>query len=93
MAFDTSTQKQPSESINMDLERLNAGLCGKFWGTTGNAQSNIAGMTVIICLLIASMATYFSKGSDNQYSYEIWKYISPIITGSLGFLFGHKHSK
>jgi hypothetical protein len=75
------------EEKRMDLE---SGALGKFFGSGSTAPNNIAGFAVVIGFVLAGIITsvflYIDPKSQN--TFEIWKYIGPIITGALGFIFG-----
>ena len=68
----------------MDLQ---SGLLGKLFGGEKRAPMNIAG-TIGVALTGAGIAAMFFKTGTEVT--EIWKFISPIITGVLGFIFGKK---
>ena len=79
------------------LKRLNIinkklGLIGQIIGNSENASKNI---TCIICILllggatIISLVIYWGK-DDVSFVQAIWNNIMPVITLSLGYLFGKK---
>ena len=80
------------DSNNLDVARLHAGFIGKFFGTGQNGPVNIAGICIILGLLTGLAITGGMIYADKQNPYEIWKYVSPIITGALGFIFGRSSS-
>lgn len=81
-----SHNKYTYESKKLDLE---AGLLGKCFGSKLNAPSNIAGFFVII-MALSGIAVLFTTCSIPANEY--WKIITPLITMSLGYIFG-KSSK
>lgn len=89
MAFQPNPSGEKTEkSTNLDEAKLNAGVVGKLFGTGQNGPVNIAGLCVLLGLLtglvISGGMIYAAKSNP----YEIWKYVSPLITGALGFIFG-----
>ena len=79
----------------MDEKRLDAGLLGKLFGAGASAPNNIAGLAVIFGLAIGaaiSGVVLYSGTGDTAAATEIWKYITPIVTGALGYLFGKGQS-
>jgi len=77
-------------SVNLDLERLTAGLLGKLFGVGSSAASNIAGLVALIALLGGIVINLLLLNAGKEAPYEVWKYLAPIITGALGFIFGKK---
>ena len=79
----------------MDEKRLDAGWLGKFFGAGVSAPTNIAGSAVLgglaIGAVVSAVLLYNSSG-DTANATEIWKYMTPIITGALGYLFGKGQS-
>ena len=69
------------QSKKMDLE---AGWIGRVVGGPKNAPNNIAFVVVTLALLAGVVAGVFAP-ADRA---EVWKYIAPIITLTLGYLFG-----
>ena len=82
MAFTSPEQEIPVSDIK--LERLNAGWLGIIFGTADNSSNNIAGICIIICLIFGGIMSIINSTNP----YEIWTYLSPIITGALGYIFG-----
>jgi len=96
MAFKKPPSTSPNESPNMDLHKLQAGCLGKLFGVGDNAGTNVAGLAVILGLLLGTIVTIFmlytqiGQNTPSESPYEIWKYIAPVVTGALGYLFGKK---
>lgn len=93
MALRNQTSSVQNESADLDLQRLNAGFLGKLFGVGDSAPANIAGLAVILSLLLGAVMTYATLGSQKESPYEIWKYLTPIVTGGLGYLFGKESKK
>ena len=64
------------------------GFLGNFFGSGESVKMNIAGLTIVILILFGIAYTllvyYFNKKSD----FQIWNVLTPIITLSLGYIFG-----
>lgn len=68
---------------------LNSGILGKFFGTSDNVSTYIAGVVVIAVVITGLIASFFPGGTT---AVETWKIITPIVTMILGFLFGKQNS-
>ena len=87
-----------AEMQKLDNERLateqtkELGWIGKIFGGEKNSSKNITA-TINICLLLGatavSLAVYFSE-QDKEFVKAIWGGVLPIVTLSLGYLFGKK---
>lgn len=74
------------------LLRKKMGALGCFFGSDDNSSKNIT--AIICCLLLVfalgvSLGAYFAKG-DVAFAKWIWGAILPIVSLSLGYLFGKK---
>lgn len=75
-----------------ETEKIKLGRIGRWFGTGENASKNI---TATICILlivggaVVSLYAYAWK-NDKDLVEKIWGTIAPIITLSLGYLFGKK---
>ena len=74
---------------DLESQRLNAGLLGKFFGIGNTANSNIAGLVILFCFVFGALITFFRPTIQS----EMWKILSPIITLALGYTFGSWHQK
>ena len=63
------------------------GLLGRFFGSGDNVKLNIAGITISSLLVFGIIFTFFEY-YNGKTNFEIWKIITPIITLSLGYIFG-----
>ena len=77
----TTDPKFLLQSKKMDLE---AGWIGKVIGSPKNAPNNIA-FVVVTLVLIAGVVVNFVFPNDRV---KFWKTILPILTLTLGYLFG-----
>lgn len=76
------------EEVQFKHKQLEAGVFGKLFGTGSNASSNIAGLVVIGLLFVI----FWVIGSMDSTDIEtVLKIISPVLTLTLGYLFG-KHA-
>jgi hypothetical protein len=89
MGFKSNTSGSNNEEpSNLDFARLNAGFMGKLFGTGKNGPVNIAGICIISGILVGLVITGIATYSKSPEPYAIWQYVSPLITGALGFIFG-----
>jgi hypothetical protein len=78
--------KEMDIESEMRLKKLESGWFGLLFGSSKNASVNVAGLIVIFAV-IAGILSFFQEAAVTT---EIWKYITPIITAVLGFLFGKR---
>jgi hypothetical protein len=64
---------------------LQYGLLGKLFGDSDRSPSNIAGAVLLLSTIAAVIVVVYPGGSA---ALESWKVIAPVITGTMGFLFG-----
>ena len=90
-SYDLSKQERDNAHAQ-EQEKIKLGRIGRWFGTGENASKNI---TAIICILlivggtVVSLYAYACK-DDKEVVGKIWGTIAPIITLSLGYLFGKK---
>jgi len=83
-------EMQYQHEANLNNQAL--GWFGRMFGSQENSSRNITG---IICLsfvagaTLTSLIVYFCK-DDTAFVKKMWEVICPIITLSLGYLFGKK---
>ena len=97
--FPASVNKKLIEA-DVEKERLNnenrageRGYFGKFFGIAENSSNNIAGVLICSLLLIGTLYTAYMiiidyAGTHSQVL-DFWEIIVPMITLSVGYLFGH----
>lgn len=84
--------KDKDQRHEKELLNTNLGTVGRFFGCTEHSSKNI---TAIICILlivgvsVISCWVYYTE-QDTVFIKSMWTNISPIITLSLGYLFGKK---
>jgi len=76
------TRRYGLEQRKMELE---SGFLGKFFGSSSNAPTNIAGIIALL-LTVACISLLFFP--SNIPALEFLKLVLPVITGVLGYLFG-----
>lgn len=89
--YDLSKQEKDNAHAQ-EQERIRIGRIGRLFGTGENASKNI---TATICILLivggAAVSLYaYAWKDDKELVANIWGAIAPIITLSLGYLFGKK---
>lgn len=77
------------EEVSFQHKKLEAGFFGKIFGTGYNAASNIAGLVILSLIVAIFWVMGFKDASEID---SILKVISPILTLTLGYLFG-KHTQ
>lgn len=81
-----------SQNHELNIINKKLGLIGQIIGNSENASKNI---TCIVCILllvgatIISLVIYWGR-DDVSFVQAIWNNIMPVITLSLGYLFGRK---
>ena len=89
--FQLNLQKsQHQQEIKMKNKDL--GWIGFLFGTAENASKNIA---ALICLILVIGSIVFSCiiykcGTDNSFIETLWQISMPVVTLSLGYIFGKK---
>lgn len=83
-------ESQHKHEINIKNKDL--GLIGCLFGNAENASKNIA---ALICLILIIGAIIFSCiiyncGNNNDFIETIWQMVLPVVTLSLGYIFGKK---
>jgi hypothetical protein len=101
--MDTGNHNEPDRAVlNIELDPgsrdylkykekeldLNYGLLGKVFGDSQRSPSNIAGAVLLLSTVAGLVITIYPGGTTAT---EAWKVISPIIVGTMGFLFGRNH--
>lgn len=84
--------KDKDQSHEKELLDKNLGTIGRFFGSSEHASKNITAticLTLIIGVSVISCWVYYTK-EDITFIKNMWTNISPIITLSLGYLFGKK---
>lgn len=84
--------KDKDQSHEKELLDKNLGTIGRFFGSSEHASKNITAticLTLIIGVSVISCWVYYTK-VDITFIKNMWTNISPIITLSLGYLFGKK---
>lgn len=92
---DHEHQEKIKNIENQDKQKTldkDIGLIGKFFGRAENASKNITATLCILLLVgitIVSAIVYYNERNISNIK-ELWEGILPIITLSLGYLFGKK---
>jgi hypothetical protein len=84
--------KDKDQNHEKELFDKNLGTIGRFFGSSEHASKNITAticLTLIIGVSVISSWVYYTK-EDITFIKNMWTNISPIITLSLGYLFGKK---
>ena len=88
-SYDLSKQENENSHLQVQ-EKTKLGFVGRLFGSGENASKNITATICIILLLggaVVSLYAYAYK-EDKELAGSVWNVISPIITLSLGYIFG-----
>lgn len=80
---------KPSEE-ELELHRINAGKIGEWFGTGDQLGKSIAAIIIVVLLVGGIMAILIIPWEN---AIEFWKLIIPIVTLSLGYIFGVKFTR
>lgn len=74
------------------MKNKDLGWIGFLFGTAENASKNIAALICLILIIGAMAFTYviYNCGPDNSFIETIWDIVLPVVTLSLGYIFGKK---
>lgn len=77
------------ELFSLESQRMLqvSGVLGRLFGNAEHAPTNIAGFVVVMVLVFAGISMCFPSTVTPS---EYWKIATPILTLSLGYLFGKK---
>ena len=84
--------KERDQKHEKELLNTNLGVIGRLLGSAEHASKNITASICILLILgvsVISCWVYYKK-QDIAFIKSMWTSISPIITLSLGYLFGKK---
>lgn len=79
---------------NLEIKKKELGWFGIFFGGKELISLNISGMLIIFLLITGLLLSYkiYSDKSDLDNVVKIWGIITPIITLTLGYIFGSKNN-
>lgn len=75
---------QQTKEIRLEEKKLEAGWFGKVFGTGSNASNNIAGI-ILLGFLFTILISWFIDPLNSKNLIEM---VIPVITLTLGYLFG-----
>jgi hypothetical protein len=85
--------KKQEQDHELELKKKELGFLGRFFGGGLYASKNITALICTILLLVAvvfSFVVYCGDCNKDKLIEYFWDSITPIITLSLGYLFGRK---
>lgn len=76
----------------LKMKNKDLGWIGFIFGTSENASKNIAALISLILVIgsIVFSCIIYKCGSDNSFIETIWRIAMPVVTLSLGYIFGKK---
>ncbi|RQO35442.1 hypothetical protein DBR39_18370 [Chryseobacterium sp. KBW03] len=79
----------------LDCKDKDLGWLGFIFGGKELTALNISGFLIFLLLIIGSWLTYvvYNNNNDIDNVVKIWSIITPIVTLTLGYIFGNKTSK
>ena len=95
---DKELAKQVLDTQNeIEKQKIHQGHLGKLWGSSASIPNNIAALSVIVLIVTGIIYTWCTmKMPADKIALPIkdfWSIISPLITLSIGYLFGDKPRK
>lgn len=84
--------QESQHSHELSLKNKELGWIGKLFGSSDNSSKNIA---AIICLILLFAVILMSCGiycleRDKDFVSTLWQMVMPVITLSLGYIFGKR---
>lgn len=76
----------------LSLKNKDLGWIGIFFGSSENSSKNIAAIICLILLLaviLMSFGVYYQE-KDKDFISTLWQIVMPVITLSLGYIFGKR---
>lgn len=81
----------PLTENDLKKDQIRAGLIGKIFGSNEYVTIYIAASVAILCIAAGFIITVFLKDAElGMGKKDIWAILSPLITASLGYIFGKK---
>ena len=90
ITLETEIRKAKIAAEKHDKDR---GVLGRFFGSKEYAHRNIAGLLIFVLIAIALIYTLIMLWCDHAKTHTqvlgFWGILTPIVTLSLGYIFGH----
>lgn len=82
--------KDSDHKHELALQEKRLGTLGRMFGADENSSKNITFVIIVMMLMIAIFLTYVrpETESNDDLIYKIWEKVFPIVTLSLGYIFG-----
>jgi len=81
--------------LDNDVRIKEQGYLGKFFGCKEHSARNIAGLLIFLLVFIAAVYTtimiYCNYSDTHTQVLDFWNIVIPVITLSMGYLFGFVH--
>lgn len=83
--------KELENKYELNRIKKELGFMGQFFGKAENSSKNITASICLVLLIMALILSCILYGNEDTITMEkLWETIFPIITLSLGYLFGKK---
>ena len=91
VALNDECQKIVADSrTRLDEKRAEIGWLGLLFGAGKNSGYNVASLVTVLCICVGLLCMAWKIFKEKDSPYDVWGQLSPIITLSLGYLFGAK---
>lgn len=89
--YDLSKQEKDNAHAQ-EIEKTKLGKIGQLFGGSDNAAKNITATICILLIIGTAIVSFYAYAwkDDRELAGTIWGSIAPILTLSLGYLFGKK---
>ena len=90
-SYDLSKQEKDNAHAR-EIEKVKLGMVGQLFGAGDNASKNITATICILLIIGAAAVSFYAYAwkNDKDLAGTIWGVIAPILTLSLGYIFGKK---
>lgn len=85
--FKIDIEKEPDKNWQLENRKIDIGWLGKFFGTGENASVYIAGVIALVLTVAGIVCLFIDCKVPPE---KFWAYSAPVISLSLGYIFGKK---
>ena len=77
----------------LEEKKIAVGVLGKIFGCSENSSKNIAGLVIALSFIVPALISWLSTPDPGHSRFECWNIFTPLISCSLGYLFGKSSGK